>query len=76
MKKKNLPPKKNYEVVLSAFVRAGKARRVEGGWGRNQFEFFERTPPHKNDHMVVFMWRCVLDEVRMYFGQNPQDFDE
>jgi hypothetical protein len=20
--------------------------------------------------------RCVLDEVRMYFGQNPQDFDE
>jgi len=21
-------------------------------------------------------WRCVLDEVRMYFGQNPQDFDE
>ena len=21
-------------------------------------------------------WRCVLDEVRMYFGQNPQDFDD
>ncbi len=21
-------------------------------------------------------WRCVLNEVRMYFGQNPQDFDE
>ena len=21
-------------------------------------------------------WRCLLDEVRMYFGQNPQDFDE
>ena len=21
-------------------------------------------------------WRCVLDKVRMYFGQNPQDFDE
>ncbi|OHA70482.1 MAG: hypothetical protein A3E07_03280 [Candidatus Wildermuthbacteria bacterium RIFCSPHIGHO2_12_FULL_45_9] len=21
-------------------------------------------------------WQCVLDEVRMYFGQNPQDFDE
>ena len=19
---------------------------------------------------------CVLDKVRMYFGQNPQDFDE
>ncbi len=23
-----------------------------------------------------FLLRCVLDEVRMYFGQNPQDFDE
>jgi len=21
-------------------------------------------------------WRCVLNKVRMYFGQNPQDFDE
>jgi len=22
------------------------------------------------------LMRCVLDEVRMYFGQNPQDFDD
>ena len=25
---------------------------------------------------IIFLLRCVLDEVRMYFGQNPQDFDE
>ena len=29
-----------------------------------------------SERIIFYFWRCVLDEVRMYFGQNPQDFDE
>ena len=35
----------------------------------------ERSEAH-NSHLQNPFWRCVLYKVRMYFGQNPQDFDE
>jgi len=35
-----------------------------------------RTPPISGLSDKKVWLRCVLDEVRMYFGQNPQDFDE
>src|SRR3989338_6728176 len=43
-----------------------------GIFGGNAFVF----PPSRHPPFSFQFWRCVLDEVRMYFGQNPQDFDE
>ena len=45
------------------------------GGGNALVSRLRRDPISASDSDFQF-WRCVLDEVRMYFGQNPQDFDE
>ena len=47
-----------------------------GIFGGNAFVSRLRRDPISASNSDFQFWRCVLDEVRMYFGQNPQDFDE
>ena len=44
--------------------------------GGNAFVSALRADPISASDSDFQFWRCVLDEVRMYFGQNPQDFDD
>ncbi|MBU6431630.1 recombinase family protein, partial [Patescibacteria group bacterium] len=47
-----------------------------GIFGGNAFVSRLRRDPISASNSDFQFWRCVLDEVRNYFGQNPQDFDE
>jgi hypothetical protein len=47
-----------------------------GIFGGNAFVSALRADPISASVSDFQFWRCVLDEVRMYFGQNPQDFDD
>jgi hypothetical protein len=47
-----------------------------GIFGGNAFVSRLRRDPISASNSDFQFWRCVLDEVRMYFGQNPQDFED
>jgi hypothetical protein len=75
--------KKLSGVINHNFVLANDEPR--GAWknllnsgilGGNAFVSALRADPNSASDSDFQFWRCVLDEVRIYFGQNPQDFDE
>ena len=75
--------KKLSGVIIHRIVLANEEPR--GAWknlldsgifGGNAFVSRLRRDPILASDFDLQFWRCVLDEVRMYFGQNPQDFDD
>src|SRR3989344_243085 len=67
-----------HRIVLANDEPRGAWKKLldSGIFGGNAFVSRLRRDPISASNSDFQFWRCVLDKVRMYFGQNPQDFDE